>query len=34
MWLVYAGGCIAGLFALLPHRFLGQLVWHEWLAVI
>jgi uncharacterized membrane protein len=27
---VYLGGCVgAGLFALLPHRFLGGLLWHQ-----
>ncbi len=35
MWSVYIGGCIgAGLFALLPSRFLGDLVWHQWLALL
>jgi uncharacterized membrane protein len=30
MWTVYFGGCIiAGSFTLLPHRVLGQLVWHD-----
>ena len=28
----YIGSClIAGAFTLLPGRYLGQLVWHEWL---
>lgn len=32
MWATYAGGClIAGGFALLPNRYLGQLVWGQWL---
>ncbi len=32
MQALYAGACIvAGLFTLLPGRFLGQLVWHQWL---
>ena len=35
MWRTYLGGCIgAGLFALLPGRFLGDLVWHQWLALV
>ena len=30
MWVVYVGGCIiAGSFTLMPHRYLGQLVWHQ-----
>jgi len=34
MWSTYLGGCVgAGVFALLPNRFLGQVVWHHWLAV-
>lgn len=32
---LFIGACgIAGLFTLLPHRFLGQLVWKHWLGVI
>ena len=28
----YIGSClIAGLFTLLPGRYMGQLVWHQWL---
>ena len=35
MWRTYLFGCIgAGVFALLPSRFLGDLVWHQWLALI
>ncbi|MBT9463154.1 DUF2306 domain-containing protein [Hydrogenophaga sp.] len=35
MVLLYIGGCIgAGAFALMPERFLGQLVWNQWLGVI
>ncbi len=35
MWSTYLGGCVgAGLFALLPDRFLGQAVWHHWLALV
>ena len=31
----YFGACItAGMFALLPQRFLGQLVWHHWLGLV
>jgi len=31
----YFGSCvIAGLFTLLPGRYLGQLVWHQWLGVL
>ncbi len=30
MWSTYLGACVgAGLFALLPNRYLGQLVWHQ-----
>jgi len=29
---LFIGGCvIAGLFTLLPQRYLGQLLWHHWL---
>lgn len=32
---LYFGACIvAGVFTLLPGRFLGQLVWHQWLGWI
>ena len=32
---LYVGGCvIAGLFTLAPSRYLGQLVWHQWLGWI
>jgi len=35
MWQVYLGGCIgAGSFALLPSRYLGDLVWHQWLGLV
>lgn len=31
----YFGACVtAGVFALLPQRFLGQLVWHQWLGLV
>lgn len=29
-----AGCIVAGSFALLPTRLLGQLVWHQWLALV
>lgn len=33
-WL-YVGACtVAGLFTLLPGRYLGRLVWHQWLGWI
>ena len=29
---LYFGACVvAGAFTLLPSRYLGQLIWHEWL---
>jgi hypothetical protein len=29
---LYVGAClIAGGFTLLPSRYLGNLIWHEWL---
>jgi uncharacterized membrane protein len=32
---LYAGACVvAGSFTLMPHRLLGQLVWHQWLALV
>ena len=35
MWAVYVGGCIiAGSFTLMPHRYLGQLVWHQTLGIV
>lgn len=35
MRMVYLGGCIgAGVFTLLPQRFLGQLVWGQWLGLL
>lgn len=35
MQLLYLGACVgAGLFALLPSRYLGQLVWGRWLGWI
>ncbi|WP_439114488.1 DUF2306 domain-containing protein [Hydrogenophaga sp.] len=35
MLALYVGGCIvAGAFTLLPNRFLGQLVWGQWLGLI
>lgn len=32
---LYLGACVgAGLFTLLPQRFLGQLVWGQWLGLL
>ena len=32
---LYVGACVvAGAFTLMPQRFLGQLVWHQWLGLI
>lgn len=32
---LYVGACgIAGLFTLLPHRYLGQLIWGQWLGLL
>lgn len=32
---LYFGACVgAGVFTLLPHRFLGQLVWGQWLGLL
>lgn len=32
---LYIGACgVAGAFTLLPGRFLGNLVWHQWLALV
>jgi len=32
MQYLYIGACVvAGAFTLLPSRYLGQLIWHEWL---
>jgi uncharacterized membrane protein len=29
---LYVGACVvAGVFTLLPNRYLGQVVWHQWL---
>jgi len=34
MWLTYLGGCVtAGVFALLPGRLLGNLLWHQTLGL-
>jgi len=34
MWSTYLGGCVAaGVFALLPGRFLAQVVWSQWLGL-
>lgn len=34
MWGAYLGGCLAaGAMALLPQRYLGHLVWHQWLGL-
>lgn len=31
----YVGACIvAGAFTLMPGRFLGQLIWHQWLGLV
>jgi uncharacterized membrane protein len=35
MWMAYLGGCVAaGTFALMPGRFLGQLLWHQTLGIV
>ncbi|MCM5678166.1 DUF2306 domain-containing protein [Schlegelella sp. S2-27] len=35
MWMVYLGACVvAGGFTLMPHRTLGQLVWHHTLGIV
>ena len=35
MWSVYLGGCVgAGAFALMPGRYLGDLLWHHGLGLI
>lgn len=32
---LYVGAClVAGAFTLLPSRFLGRLVWHDWLGLV
>jgi uncharacterized membrane protein len=32
---VYVGAClVAGAFTLMPQRYLGQLIWHQWLGLI
>lgn len=32
---LYIGACVvAGAFTLLPSRYLGHLVWHDWLALV
>ena len=32
---LYFGGCVgAGVVALLPGRFMGNLVWHQWLGIV
>jgi uncharacterized membrane protein len=33
VWLYFAACVGAGSFALLPNRFLGQLVWGQWLGL-
>lgn len=35
-WMIgtYVGVCMAGVFALLPERYLGSLVWHHWLGLV
>lgn len=34
MQVTYLGGCVvAGAFTLLPHRYLGHLVWGQWLGL-
>jgi uncharacterized membrane protein len=35
MWKTYLGGCVvAGLFTLLPGRYLGDLLWHHALGLV
>lgn len=35
MWRTYLGGCVvAGLFTLLPGRYLGDLLWHHGLGIV
>ncbi|AKJ28244.1 DUF2306 domain-containing protein [Caldimonas brevitalea] len=35
MWATYISGClVAGAFALLPQRYLGRLVWQQWLGLM
>jgi len=35
MWSTYIGGClVAGAFTLLPGRYLGQMVWGDWLGLL
>ncbi len=35
MWRVYLGGCVgAGVFTLLPGRYLGDLLWHHALGLV
>ena len=35
MWSTYLGGCLAaGSMALLPQRYLGDLLWHQWLGMV
>ena len=35
MWGLYLGACVgAGVFTLLPGRYLGQLVWGQWLGLL
>jgi uncharacterized membrane protein len=32
---LYIGAClIAGSFTLMPYRFLGNLLWHQWLGIV
>lgn len=32
---IYIGAClVAGFFTLAPNRFLGKLIWHQWLGLI
>lgn len=35
MWGTYLGGCVAaGVMALLPQRYLGDLLWRQWLGMV
>lgn len=32
---LYVSAClVAGIFTLLPNRYLGNLIWHQWLALV
>ncbi|MGE0351046.1 DUF2306 domain-containing protein [Hydrogenophaga sp.] len=34
VWLYVSACLVAGAFTLLPNRYLGNLLWHEWLALV